>query len=731
MPSLTGDFETRGVLDLTTVGAWKYSTHPLTQVLCFAWAFHHEAEPYLWHRGHPAVGIPQSPHPEELCRMIEAGVEFEAHSAGFEYAVWNNCLRREFPEFPPLQEGQMRCSAAKAALYALPRSLGMACKVLRLRHQKDDLGRAVMLRVSKPKSLTKAEKATLGEDAVVWNEDPKDLAVTWEYCRDDVRAEGGLSAELPAMPPRELALWQMDQKMNRRGITCDVRGARVAMDMAGREVEALNRELYDMTWGAVPKGSSRTKFKLWAAKRGLVLPNTQADVLEEMLKRDKTIPQDLQRAIRISVDVNKTSTSKYSQMLEQVSEGDRLRDMMMFRGASRTGRWSGKGVQPHNFVRGYKDDMEDVWDRDILAVDPARLRLLYGSVMECLAKAARGALIAAPGKELFVADYAAIEARVLLWLAMDEAGLDIFRRGEDIYIAMAEDIYQREFVDRGMDYRAALKIAKERFPLERQLGKKAVLGLGYQMGGEKFDDECADEGIQVTREFCDKVVQVYREVRFPLVASLWAETESAAIDAVLYRGREFPCRRVAYRTRGRFLECVLPSGRPLRYYEPVVSQARAWTWKAVSKAGKAATIRITATPSEPVRDVYQRALAVAKFAQKRLLNQDPDFRDNRALTFMGMDQKTKQWRRMHTYGGSLVENNTQATAADLMGDAMYRAEESGLYDMLLSVHDELIAECDEGFGDVREFEGLMSKTEPWAEGIPVTAEGWKGRRYRK
>src|SRR5262249_41429961 len=156
------------------------------------------------------------------------------------------------------------------------------------------------------------------------------------------------------------------------------------------------------------------------------------------------------------------------------------------------------------------------------------------------------------------------------------------------------------------------------------------------------------------------------------------------------------------RMRGRFLEAILPSGRPLRYYEPVVSQARTWTYKAISKTKKPATIRITAHPSEPQRDIFQRAAAAAKFAEKQLLKREPEYRDNRALTFMGMDQKTKQWRRMHTYGGSLVENNTQATAADLMGDAMLRADRSQVYDMLLSVHDELIGEADEGVGNVKE-----------------------------
>jgi len=689
----------------------------MTQVLCLAWRFHERDDVYLWHRAHPAVGIAQSPFPEELARRVEAGEEFEAHNAGFEYAVWLNALRREFPEFPPLQEGQMRCSAAKTAAFALPRALDMACRVLRLSAQKDLEGRAVMLRVSKPKAISKKEREELGEDAVVWNEDPRDLATTWEYCKDDVRAEHGLSSVLPAMPPHELELWQMDQRMNRRGIACDVRGARIAMDLARDEVDRLNAELHAMTDGEVPKGSSRAKFKLWTAKRGLVLPNTQADTLEQMLAERADLPDDVRRALRISVDVNKTSTSKYAQMLEQASDGDRLRDMMVFRGAGRTGRWSGKGVQPHNFVRGYSATMEAVWG-DILKNDPVRLQLLYGSVMECLAKAARGALVASAGKDLVVADYAAIEARVLLWLAMDEAGLDIFRRGEDIYIAMAEDIYKR-------------RITKKENPIERQLGKKAVLGLGYQMGGEKFNDECDDEGISVTREFCDHVVQVYREERFPLVASLWNDTEDAAVSATLNRGREYGCRRVSYRVRGRFLESVLPSGRALRYYEPVVSQARAYTYKAVSRKGKPATIRITCKPDEPIRDVYQRAVAAAKFAEKRLLKGDPDFRDKRALTFMGMDQRTKQWKRMHTYGGSLVENNTQATAADLMADAMLRADKSGLYDMLLSVHDELIGECDSDKGDLTEFEEMMAETEPWAAGLPVTAEGWRGRRYRK
>lgn len=757
----TIDFESRSLRDIG-VGAFVYSRCPTTQVYCLAYKIN-DGPTKLWHRGHPKVGIKQSPFPQDLADHILKGGLVEAHNAGFEYNMWNACFRSEFPEFPILGLEQLRCSAAKAAQFALPRSLEGACDALRTPIRKNMDGKKVMLRVSKlpPKYkakdiaslLAQVELGTLDVNDIPWNEDPNDLRTTWAYCCDDVDAEHSLSGSLREMRPRELEMWQMDQRMNLRGITCDVAGARVAIDMATEEADRLNGRLREITGGAVPKGSSRIKLRRWANDNDFAIQNTQADHIKEMLVNNKErllsteTGKLVYEAMEICVDVNQTSTTKYAQMLDMVWTDDRIRDLMMYYGAARTGRWAGKGVQPHNFLRGFSKDMQFAWDQ-ILKQDPVRLQILFGSTMKALAKATRGALIAAPGKDLMVADYAAIEARVLPWLADDQDALDIFRSGQDVYLKMAGDIYrndpeQQEFISyidrlaRDPTNKALIEEIKTKWPVLRQMGKKAILGLGFQMGAEKFDDECAaeDPPINMPRSFFYKVVKTYREVSFPKIASFWDDLNEAAVWAIQNKGKKVQCRMVAYKFVGEFLHCQLPSGRLLSYHFPTVSISRNVTWSATSKQGKEATIRVRVKPNEPMPSVYERAKISARMAEKTIDNpSEYEIQDKPSIFFTGVDQKTKQYVRMVTYGGSLAENVTQATARDLMGEAMLRCDASGLYEMLLSVHDELIAECDEDKGDVREFEQMMAALPDWVSNdnlVPVAAEGWRGKRYRK
>jgi DNA polymerase bacteriophage-type len=250
-----------------------------------------------------------------------------------------------------------------------------------------------------------------------------------------------------------------------------------------------------------------------------------------------------------------------------------------------------------------------------------------------LSEGLRGAICAAPGSKLFVADYAAIEARVLLWLAKDEEGLDIFRRGEDIYLTMASDIYDRT-------------ITKADFK-ERQLGKATILGCGFQMGASKFVDTAAAYGVEIDETFSTDVVEAYR-TRFWRVKQLWQDQQDASIRAVRTQ-KPVQCGRVMWERKGRFLYCQLPSGRRLAYPDP--------------------EIRKRMTPWGEQRP---------------------------SLTYMGINSYTRQWQRQTAYGGMLVENMTQAVARDLMADAMLRIEQSGVYRPVLSVHDELIAEAERG-----------------------------------
>ncbi len=758
----TIDFESRSLCDIGR-GAFIYSRHHTTQVYCLAYKIN-DGPTKLWHRAHPKVGIKQSPFPQDLADHILAGRLVEAHNAGFEYNMWNNCFRVEFPEFPILGLEQLRCSAAKAAQFALPRSLEGACDALRTPIRKNMDGKAIMLRVSKlpPKYKAKdvqsleaqVEMGLLDVNDLPWNEDLDDLRKTWAYCVDDVEAEHCLSESLREMRPREIEMWQMDMRLNQKGIQCDVEGAQIAMDLATEAADKLNGRLRELTGGKVPKGSSRIKLKAWANANDFAIQNTQADHIKEMLTEGKERLMSTEQgrivyeAMEICMDVNQTSTTKYASMIEMAGLDGRIRDMMMYYGAARTGRWAGKGVQPHNFLRGFSKEMEFAWSRIKRPDAMEDLEFWFGSVMKALAKATRGALISAPGRDLIVADYAAIEARVLPWLAQDLNALEIFRSGQDIYLKMAHDIYEKEpekaeFIamckrlNADPTNKELINTIKKLFPGERQMGKKAILGLGFQMGAEKFDDECAndDPPINMPRKFFFKVVNTYREKSFPMIASFWDDLNTAAVSAILNPGKKFQCRMVAYKMVGHFLHAQLPSGRLLSYHFPTVSKQQTATWEAVSKQGKEATIRVNAKAGEGIPEMWKRAQVNARYAEKVI--PDPtkyEIREQDTIWFSGQDQKTKQYVRMTTYGGSLAENVTQATARDFMGEAMLRCDAHDYYDMLLSVHDELIAEVDEGVGDVREFEELMAALPDWVPEdnvCPVAAEGWRGKRYKK
>lgn len=341
---------------------------------------------------------------------------------------------------------------------------------------------------------------------------------------------------------------------------------------------------------------------------------------------------------------------------------------------------------------------EDLWD-DLKTLDLDGITSKYGSVMAALSHALRGAIVARAGHQLYVADFAGIEARVLLWCAGDERGLDLFRNHVDPYCDMAESIFNRPVT----------KADK----LERGIGKIAILGLGYQMGAGAFTGLCEVAKSPIPEDcYCEhcgkgtkghrkenhrfqfedgqdedtitgvKVVDAYRE-KYYLVKRMWEEQEASAIAAIQTRS-PVDCGPVRWALEGKFLYCYLPSGRRLAYYEPQVKS--------------------TMMPWGKMKDV---------------------------LSHMGVNPKTRQWQRLTVYGGLLTENIVQAISRDLLALAMHRAEEHPTYEVVLTVHDELVCEAPCGAGSDEEFERLMTALPEWAHGCPVAAEGWHGPRYRK
>lgn len=717
-PKATLDFETRSACSIKDSGSWRYSLDPTTQVMCLLFRLPHweEGRTAEWYPAFPHLGIDEAECTEmaELASWVASGGLCEAHNAWFERGIWTNIMVPRHGLFHIPHE-QWRCSAAKAATYGLPRSLEQGVLALRLPVKKDTEGAKVMKKMAKPrkpkvaevrewlaanshaisrldKRAAKAVKLSVAStpsgsevvatwtDATGFQREVHQLPLYWhesaelhrrlcDYCRLDVLAEEGLSNRLRDLTDKETRIYLMDQGINQRGFQVDGDAVKVALDIIDAIYSELNAELVEITDGRVQKATQRAKMVDWFNDEGLPLENTQGGTLDEHLKR-QDLPPKVYRALQLVRSLGRSSTAKYLAALDWADPATwRIHGGLLYHGAG-TGRWSGAGLQPHNFPRGTIKNMELAWEI-IKTRDLELITMLYDDVMEVLSHALRGLIVPSKGRKLFVADYAAIEARVVFWLAEDESALDIFRRGECIYCAMASDIYGRKIV-KGVDLD------------ERQMGKQAVLGLGYQMGAPKFMDTCADKaGIFLELDFAQLIVQKYRD-RFWRVKEMWWDQEAAAIDAVKNPGRTVRCGRVYWRVVDGFLHCKLPSGRLLGYADPLV----------VKKP----------TPWGAQKD---------------------------ALTYMGVDPYSKKWRRQDTYGGMLVENITQAVARDLMAEAMLRCHEGGTYDVILSVHDELLAEADEGCGDVREFENLMAALPDWAEGCPVTAEGWSGYRYKK
>lgn len=684
------DFETRSMVDITSTGAWKYAESETTDILCMVWAVEDQKPklfiPPQFNDSFELETVSGREMIDEFQKLIaNEEILFVAHNAFFEKAIWHNILHSRYG-MPAIPDDRWRCSAAVAASFALPRALGNVCPVLGLQHQKDDEGHRIMLQLSKPKLDKRAGKH-------VFNEHDKyahKFESLYAYCVKDVEAERDLWMTLRPLAGEELNVWLLDQKINRRGLFIDKEFCEAAAELAELDDEHLNDRLYTLTGGEVQRATNVAQLLDWINRRingtiDNVTKATIAGLLKEVDERVHTDKEVVREVLSIRQSVGKTSVAKFAAMLNSLCADGRLRDLLMYHGAS-TGRWTGKLVQLQNLPRGiFKSAEEQETAIEIVKrKDLKTLREKYGNVKEVLSSCIRGLIIPSKGHALYVADYASIEARVLFWIAGHQEGIAMYERGIDLYKHMAMKIYN-------------LKTEAEVTSAQRQLGKQAILGCGYGMGAKKFRETCLGYGMDVSEELAEETKNAYRELHHP-IPQLWRDVEAAAIEAVRTR-QPVVCGKITFAVVGKFLHCKLPSGRLLSYFKPTLKpDTTPWgtpTWK---------------------------------------------------LEFLGENSVTRKFMREATYGGRLVENIVQAVARDLMAHAMQVCENAG-FKILVTVHDELIAER-EGHPDfpiIRNakteaekikattewFVELMSALPTWADGCPVTAEGWSGFRYKK
>ena len=675
LPRIICDFETFSELDVRDVGSNAYAEHHSTEILCLSWGRPGEKK-RIWYPGMPV--------PQELIDHINAGNPIEAHNCGFERAVW---IHKFAPLFGVPVPTRWIDTMAACAYRGLPLGLDQVGDVLDLPVKKDKRGKYLLQKLSRPRKPTKKDPSTRCTDFDLLEE-------LYEYCIQDGEAEDKLGETLGDLPISEYACWVLDQRINMRGIRVDMEAVLAAIDIVDKVATRYEAELQQLTKGAIQKASQAAKLLEWVQANGIKgMPNLQANTIEEMLKMDWIDPT-CRRVLEIRQILSRASTAKLLKFRDCTNADGRIRGLLQWHGAG-TGRWSGRLVQPQNFPRGsIKAKLQELLFEVIKTRDVDMLELHFGDPMEAIASALRGMFIAAEGKKLYVADFSAIEARVVMWLAGQMDALEAFRKydrkeGPDIYCFMASKIYQRA-------------IDKEKDPEERQLGKITILGCGYQMSGAKLQLQAEQSyGVKISLETAEMLVKVFRET-YDTVPQLWRGLEDAAIRAVMRKGSaEYKSPtgvmiRFSYETdsAGNWLTMRLPSGRKLWYFNPGLEK----------------------------KDIQYRDKETGETKCFTKLSLFYEGRDNK---------KGGSWGKVYTYGGMLTENAVQAIARDLMVSAMWRVEKAG-YPVILSVHDELVSEREDDGKDHREFEHLVAGPNPaWAAGCPVAAEGWCGKRYRK
>lgn len=631
------DFETRSAVDLRKTGVYVYATDASTDVWCMA---------YSWDGEDVRVWRPGDSFDPKLEDWIVEGGKLQAWNASFERVIWNKIMAPRYG-WPRTKSAQWYCTMAQSSAAGLPRALGQAAAVLGVEEQKDKAGQALMLRMARP-------RRTNADGTHVWWETADKVQALIDYCVQDVRTEMDVSTHVPYLPDSERQLYLLDQRINDRGVMLDrdlLNRVRALADESKAEIDA---EIQRLTKGFVRSATNGMNLVAWLNKYGIHTKSVDKQSVAEILAHEGLHPV-IRRVLELRQAGAKSSTAKLDAMEYAADSDDRMRGLLVYHGAA-TGRWSGKLVQPQNFPRPVRKQAElDVIIEKLKAGESVAE---HGHGTEIAADLLRSMLIAAPNHTLMFADYSAIEARVLAWMAGQDDLVETFAKGGDVYIKMAAAIYN---------------VPEEKVaPEQRQVGKMAILGCGYGMGGKRFAEQCAAMGIAVDVEEAKRIVSIYRQEN-DQIASYWQRLEAEFLsltEAALDQGESI-------------VRLALPSGRSLTYRNPRIVQRE--------------------TPWGTSQDTVE---------------------------IDTLNSVTRQWVSQKVWGGLLVENVVQATARDLMAGAMMRLEQSG-YPVIMSVHDEIICEVPDGYGSLDEMVRVMTEVPVWAKGCPVAAEGKEGPRYRK
>lgn len=678
-PLLFIDFETRSLLDLTEVGLHRYARHPSTSPWCMSFALNDD-EPIVW--------LPSNKNlPPWIQKHIQDGLPVIAHSAAFELEVWNEIMvpRNDWPELKP---EQTFCSMAMSYAMGFPGALEDAALAIGLPIQKDMEGRALMLRMARPRSL----------DPLTWWDEPEKLKRLYAYCNQDVRVERALYKRLLPLSDRERKIWLMDYQINKRGVQADIETAKAALILAHKTKEKADQEMRDLTAGEVESCNALIPLKAWLNRHGCPAAATGLDkqAVIDLLTTDKWQPEVI-HALHLRQESSKASTSKLDRMIAQAGDDGRLHFLFQYHGAA-PGRWTGRGVQPHNFVRDVPppDVVESVFKK-IRDGDIDAINMIYGEPLKMLSRSMRGFLTAAPDKVIVGGDYSNVEGRGQAWISGEEWKLAAFRAadngtGPEIYVLTASKIL-------GIPVN---EITKE---LRQAYGKVPELALGYAGAEGAFAKMAKVYGVKLSREKILEIVNGWRDAH-PMLAGVrtlspqghwyrkggaWKALNAAAIEAASSPDTLVTAnvaQPIKYKRVGSFLWCLLPSDRAICYPYPKVIQGL--------------------------------------FGPQLTYMTVPGIEDER----IDDPQNSPRWARVTTHGGSLFQNVVSGICRDLLADAMLRLEDM-LWPIVLHVHDDINTEVRliEAQAAQRDVNMIMNAPSMWAKDFPLVAKAKVMKRY--
>lgn len=659
MDHLSIDLETFSSVPIAKAGAQKYIASPDFEILLFAYSLN----------GAPAVccDIAQGELLPDwvLDALCDPQCLKHAYNAAFEWGCLSKFMGRQLPP------EQWRCTMFHGLYAGYPAGLDATGRALGLPEDKRKLstGKALIRYFCVPCTPTKSNG---GRRRNLPNHDPARWELFKEYNAQDVTTEMEIERRLSliTVPDWLQRQWETDLLINARGVAVDMEMVNGALEIGATVRERLTQEAVRISGLSNP--NSVQQLSAWLEQEtGEEVTDLRKDTVAKMIAQAPDIPE-VQRMLEIRQELGKTSTKKYDAIEQAVCPDGRVRGLLQFYGANRTGRWAGRLVQVQNLPRTYTQPLELA--RNLVKQRKLdNLRLIYGSVPDTLSQLIRTAFVASDGNVLIDADFSAIEARVISWLAGEQWRLEVFKTHGKIYEASASQMF-------GVPIER-IKKGNPEYAL-RQKGKVAELALGYQGGaGALINMGALDMGIP--EDDLPDIVQRWRDTN-KRICDLWYKMNSAAVEAIstgcsVGVGRLLVSCEYDAAHEVEYLTVLLPSGRKLYYNSPQIGENK---WGGPS------------------------------------------------ISYMGMDQTTKKWKRIETYGGKLVENCVQAVARDCLAQAIENLEKEGL-PVVFHIHDEVVIDCRADTATLDAVVNIMSRPIPWAPGLPLNADGWVGGFFKK